>query len=88
VRVATANFQVTKGQDLMKQYHEEGFRDRYFCSRCGSSVYIDGGEGYYVSAGGLQDVKLKPAWHIQVADKAPWDEIGGNAPQFPEHRPD
>jgi hypothetical protein len=32
-------------------------------------------------------VTLKNAFHIQVAYKAPWDEIGGSAPQFPEYPP-
>jgi hypothetical protein len=85
--VAPGNFEVTKGQDLVKQYREEGFADRYFCSHCGSGVYTDGGQVYYVSAGVLQDVELMPAWHVQVANKAAWDEIGGNAPQFPEYPP-
>ena len=87
VVVAPSNFEVAKGQDLLTQYHEEGFSTRCFCNHCGSNVYADGGEKYYVLAGGLQDVKLEPAWHIQVANKAPWDEIGGNAPQFPEWAP-
>lgn len=88
VVVATPkNFKITKGQDLMKRYHEEGFADRYFCSTCGSGVYADGGKKVFVGAGGLRDVTLKPAFHCQVAYKAPWDEIGGNAPQFPEWPP-
>lgn len=66
----------------MKLFHEDNFADRYFCGHCGSSVYVDGGETYYVGAGGLRDVKLKVACHIQVANKAPWDEIGGSAPQY------
>jgi hypothetical protein len=88
VAVAPNNFEVTKGNDLMKPYREEGFADRYFCSHCGSSVYTDGVEVYYLGAGVLQDVKLKPAWHIQVANKEPWDEIGDDAPQFAEYPPD
>ena len=87
VVAAAENFKVTKGQDLLKQYHEEGFADRYFCGNCGSSIYDDGGEKYYVGAGVLQDVKLEPAFHIQVANKPAWHEIGGNAPQFPEWAP-
>jgi hypothetical protein len=87
VVVAPDNFEVTKGQDLIKKYHEEGFADRYFCSQCGSGVYGDGGQVYYVSAGVLEDVELMPEWHVQVAYKTPWDEIGGNAPQFPEYPP-
>ena len=84
VVVAPENFKVTKGQDLLTRYQEEGFSDRYFCSQCGSNVYADGGEKYYVGAGVLQDMTLEPAFHVQVAFKAPWHEIGGSAPQFPE----
>lgn len=87
VVVAADNFEVTKGQDLIRQYQPEGFSPRYFCGNCGSGVYTGGGEVYYVLAGVLQNLELMPAWHIQVAGKAPWDEIGGNAPQFPEYPP-
>jgi len=45
------------------------------------------GEKYCVGADSLRDVKMKPSFHIQVAYKAPWDEIGGNAPQYPEWPP-
>ena len=87
VVVTPKNFKVTKGQESLKRYHEDGFVDRYFCGHCGSAVYADGGKKYYVGAGGLRDVKLKTAFHMQVAHKAPWDEIGGNAPQFSEWPP-
>ena len=83
--VAPDDFHVTKGQDVIKQYREEGFADRYFCSNCGSGVYADGGQAYYVAAGVLQNVALTPNWHIQVANKADWDEIAGAAPQFAEY---
>ena len=84
VVAAAKNLKVTKDRDSMKKYNEGKFADRYFCGHCGSGIYADGGEKVYVCAGVLKDVKLKPAFHIQVAYKAPWDEIGGNAPQFPE----
>lgn len=84
VVVEPKNFQVTKGKDTMKIFHEEGFADRAFCGNCGSGIYAQGENKLYVGAGGLRDIKLKPAFHIQVAYKAPWDEIGGSAPQFPE----
>ena len=88
VVVATStNLEITKGKDLMKLYHEEGFADRYFCGHCGSGIYLDGGEKAYVGAGCLKDLKMKNSFHIQVAYKAPWDEIGGNAPQFSEYPP-
>jgi hypothetical protein len=80
-------FKVTGGQELVKRYHEEKFADRYFCSHCGSGIYADGGDTYYVSAGVLKDLDLEPVFHCQVAYKAPWDEIGGSAPQFAEYPP-
>ncbi len=58
VEVAAANFKVTSGQELLKHYGEEGFSGVCFCSNCGSSLYAEGGEKYYVCAGVLQDVKL------------------------------
>ena len=87
VVVAAKNFKVTKGQELLKRYHEERFAPRHFCANCGSGIYTDGGEKFYVGAGVLRDLKLKPSFHIQVAHKAPWDEIGGNAPQYAEYKP-
>lgn len=84
VVVVPEHFRVTKGQELLAHYRGEGFAVRTFCRRCGSSLYTDGGRTYYVSAGTLRDLELKPAFHIHVAHKAPWDEIGGEAPQFAE----
>ena len=84
VVVAPAHFKVTKGQEFLAHYRGEGFAVRTFCRRCGSSLYTDSGTTYYLSAGVLPDLKLTPAFHIQVAHKAPWDEIAGDAPQFPE----
>ena len=34
----------------------------------------------------MRDLDLKPSFHLQVAYKASWDEIGGDAPQFAETR--
>jgi len=39
---------------------------------------------YYVGAGVLRGLGLKPTFHINVAHKAPWDEIAGDAPQLLE----
>ena len=73
---------VTEGQELLTCYEPEGFAPRFFCSRCGTSLYSGSAPTYYVCAGVLTDLKLSPAFHIQVADKAAWHEIGGDAPQF------
>jgi hypothetical protein len=85
VVVEPEEFKITNGQELLSRFEDEGFSARVFCGRCGSSLYTDShGATYYVSAGVLKDLKLKPAFHVQVAYKAPWHEIGGDAPQFAE----
>ena len=61
--VAPSNFKVTQGKDLIKQYQEEGFANRYFCSNCGSSLYGEG-EKLYVGAGTAKATDMKPAFHI------------------------
>lgn len=78
------HFKVVKGQELLARYRGEGPAVRVFCRRCGSSLYQDAGATYFVGAGGLEDLKLAPAYHVHVASKAPWDVIGGDAPQFDE----
>lgn len=79
-----SDLEFTKGRELVKKFHEEGFADRYFCTNCGSGIYVDGGKKVYVGAGGTKNLDAKITSHIQVAHKAPWDEIAGSAPQFPE----
>ena len=86
VVVAKENFKVTKGEDLVKRYESE-FAPRNFCSNCGSSLYDDLGEKYFVAAGLMRDLALDPSFHLQVAYKASWHEIGGDAPQFAENPP-
>ena len=88
IEVEATNFEVTAGQELVRQYTEEGFSGVGFCSNCGSSLYAFGDGKVYVSAGTLQDVKLEPSYHMMVAYKAPWDVISGDAPQYPEFPPE
>jgi hypothetical protein len=83
VVVDEKNLNVKTGPELMKHFKDGKFADRVFCSNCGSGIYAGSGT-LYVSAGLLKDVPMKPAFHLQVANKAPWDEIGGNAPQYQE----
>jgi hypothetical protein len=35
----------------------------------------------------MRDLDLDPSFHLQVAYKANWHEIGGDAPQFAEAPP-
>lgn len=87
VVVAAANFEQTAGQDVLKVYEPDGFTNRHFCGQCGTSLYCGGPDTYYINAGVLADITLELACHIQVADKAPWHQIGGATPQhaqFPQ----
>ena len=74
VVVAKENFTVTGGGDLIKTYESE-FAPRNFCSNCGSSIFDDLGDKYFVAAGLMRDLDLTPSFHLQVAYKAPWEQI-------------
>jgi hypothetical protein len=86
VLVDRSNFTITKGNDLLKRYESE-FAPRHFCSNCGSSLYDDLGEKYFVAAGLMRELDLTPSFHLQVAYKAAWEAIGDDAPQFDENPP-
>jgi len=86
VLVDPENFRITKGEDLVSRYESE-LAPRHFCSNCGASIYDDLGGKYFVAAGLMRELPLKPDFHMQVAYKAHWDEIGGDAPQYDENPP-
>lgn len=87
VVVKRDNFQITKGADLVSRYESE-FAPRNFCSHCGSSLYDDLGEVYFVAAGLMRELALTPSFHLQVAHKADWETIGDDAPQYAEAAPE
>lgn len=86
VLVDPGNFEITKGEELVKRYTSE-FAPRHFCSNCGSCLYDDLGEKYFVAAGLMRELDLRPSFHLQVAYKAPWEAIGDDAPQYAESPP-
>jgi hypothetical protein len=86
VVVAEENFHLKDGEGLVKTYESE-FAPRNFCSNCGSSIYDDLGGKYFVAAGLMRDLDMTPSFHLQVAYKAPWEEIGDSAAQFDENPP-
>jgi len=86
VVVSKDDFRFTKGDELVTRYESE-FAPRHFCSNCGSSLYDDLGEKYFVAAGLMRDLDLQPSFHLQVAYKAGWETIGDDAPQFAENPP-
>jgi hypothetical protein len=86
VVVPKESFSFTKGEDQVTRFESE-FAPRNFCSVCGSSIYDDLGEKYFVAAGLMRDLDLQPSFHLQVAYKAPWHQIGDDAPQYAENAP-
>ena len=86
VVVAEENFKITDGADRVTTYESE-FAPRNFCSNCGASIFDDLGGKYFVAAGLMRDLDLEPAFHLQVAFKAPWEQIGDSAPQYDENPP-
>lgn len=61
-----------------------------FCRRCGSALCgrLDG-KVHGVTLGSVDgDPGVQIERHTFVGSKAPWDHIGGDAPQFEEGAPD
>lgn len=58
-----------------------------FCSNCGSTLCgLRGIEVHGVTLGCLnEDPGVEIDYHLFVGSKAPWDHIGGGAPQYVEH---
>lgn len=78
------SFSWERGADLLATYANRHGVSLGFCSRCGSRLCgLSEGQVLFVTLGSLNaapDVRIGK--HVFVGSKAPWDEIGGNAPQF------
>lgn len=83
--VPSADFKLTKGEDLIQTYESSPRNRRAFCRVCGSRAPSSSADGklYHVPAGLLDDDPgVKPALHMFVGSKAPWWEITDDLPQF------
>lgn len=60
-----------------------------FCGNCGSTLCgLWNGEVHGLTLGCVDDDPgIEIEMHLFVGSKAPWDHIGGDAPQFEEHPP-
>lgn len=60
-----------------------------FCAVCGTTLCgLLHGQVHGLTLGSVDgDPGVDIAMHIYVASKAPWDHIGGDAPQYPELPP-
>ena len=89
--VARSSFTLTSGADTLREFESSPGKSRAFCSRCGSPIYA-----YLATSPQILRIRLgsidtpftkQPQAHTWVSDKAPWEPIPDDLPQFPEWAP-
>jgi hypothetical protein len=89
--VDRASFRLVQGQDTLREFESSPGKRRVFCARCGSPIYA-----YLEATADVIRVRLgsldtpftkQPRAHTWVSDKAPWEPIDGDLPQFPRWAP-
>ena len=87
-RVLRQQFNLTRGESLIRVYGKGEGAVKAFCAECGSSLF--GGtwpDGPQVSIrmGAFDtDPGIRPQFHTFVESRAPWDTITDNLPQYSE----
>ncbi len=87
--VPSGSFSWVSGESNLANYQTSTGWGLCFCRTCGTTICGTNQDRVHgVSLGTVDgDPGVDIDMHIFVASKAPWDHIGGNAPQFPEHPP-
>ena len=87
--VEANSFSWVAGQEKTTVYESVPGWGMRFCSVCGSMLCgVYQGEVHGVALGSVNgDPGVTLRRHIFVGSKAPWDEIGGDAPQYYEDLP-
>lgn len=82
-------FRWVAGETLLTRYESLAGWGLAFCSRCGSTLCGSfKGEVRGITLGTVNgDPAVEIGAHIFVESKAPWDHIGGPAPQYAEWPP-
>jgi hypothetical protein len=82
-------FHWTSGADHLIHYESAPGWGLSFCRTCGTTLCgTHDGQVHGVTLGSVEgDPGVEIAMHIFVGSKAPWDHIGGSAPQFAEFPP-
>lgn len=88
--VKAAEFFITRGTELLSAFESSPGKERVFCRRCGTPLFsrraIDP-ETVRIRLGMLDTPVGQPDAHIFVADKADWDELHDDLPQYPGFEP-
>ena len=84
--VDRSSFQLLQGKSLVREFQSSPDKFRAFCSNCGSPLYAyltAMPEVLRIRLGTLDTPFLKqPQAHTWVSDKAPWEPIVDDIPQF------
>jgi len=82
-----STFNWTGDDDALSQYKTGENWGMAFCSKCGTTICgMHHDEVHGLTLGSVNgDPGVQIEQHVFVGSKAPWDHIGGNAPQFEEH---
>ncbi len=80
------SFRWVSGEDQLRQYTSQEGWGIGFCGTCGSTLCgLYKGQVMGITLGTVNgDPGIEIGEHIFVDSKAPWDHIGGSAPQFAE----
>ncbi|MBR1234326.1 GFA family protein [Bradyrhizobium sp. AUGA SZCCT0182] len=84
--VPTEALILTSGAEFISEYQSSPNREKCFCSKCGSQLFIrrlDHPESTVVTLGTVDgDPHTRPERHVFVASKAPWYDIADVLPRF------
>lgn len=83
------SFSWVDGEENLTAYEAAPGSGLCFCRSCGTTLCgTYEGTVHGVTLGSVDgDPGVQIEMHIFVDSRAPWDHIGGNAPQFPEFPP-
>ena len=87
--VTPQSFSWTSGEGNLTMYESTPGWGLCFCRTCGTTLCgMHKGNVHGVTLGSIDgDPGVQIEMHIFVGSKAPWDQIGGDAPQFLEFPP-
>jgi hypothetical protein len=75
-----------EGSEYLSSYNSSPNREKLFCSKCGSQLFIkrlNAPEGTVITLGTLDDdPKLEPTRNVFVGSKAPWHQVDPALPSY------
>lgn len=88
--VPSAQFVITRGENLLKSYFSHPLKRRVFCSECGSPIFsqrTDHPEILRLRVGSLSgDVAARPGYHIYHDSRANWFTLTDDLPRYAENK--